>query len=448
DQRSFVSQMEFRRSCLGAAGRLMMDIMQFDWEPLGHWELDQRLDQAVEEMIEADLMSSVQAQCNTVLMQVSPQDDLMHYTQEQAQTVTIQVSEEPSSSALQEKPASISLQEEQEEHVSEIEGNPTVQYVTALLQNSNSSHSQSRLTGRARLSLSHTVFLSLTLLTKRLSYRTVSSTFRLEKGNIHRIFFSFCDRVNALQDQLIRWPAGEEAAPHLLPFSSWLGCDERLEEMGLPRVLGVLGHTRIPIRLPLSKQDGESAVPDAKRMKKEPHPDSWLNLELVCNSQGRFIHCRISRGSDRDRGSTLSERLQQNPELILPGTCLLARMGYPLTGHILTPFSPGRSPQENLYNRSVETHLGRFEQAVADLKECFQKLRYLDMGNFERAKAVVLTSCILHNVLLDMGHVTKGQVDTEVREDDEEEGRKEEAGVTLRDTVVNLLYSALEAGTD
>ncbi|KAL6476555.1 hypothetical protein MHYP_G00150540 [Metynnis hypsauchen] len=429
--------MEFRKSCFGAAGRLMMDIMQFDWEPLGHWELDQRLDQAVEEMIEADLMSSVQAQCSPVLMQVSPQEDFLPFTQEQTQTVTIQVSEEP--------PSTVFL-EEQEENICEIEGDPTVQYVTALLQNSNSSHSQSRLTGRARLSLSHTVFLSLTLLSKRLSYRTVSSTFRLEKGNIHRIFFSFCDRVNTLQDQLIRWPTGEEAAEHLLPFSSWLGWDERLEERGLPQVLGMLGHTRIPIRLPISKQDGESAVPYTKRLKKEPHPDSWLNLELVCNSQGRFIHCRVSRGSDRDRGSALSEKLQHNPELMPPGTCLLARVGYPLTGHILTPFSPGRSPQENLYNRSVEAHLGGFDQAVADLKERFQKLRYLDMGNFERAKAVVLTCCILHNVFLEMGHVTKGQVDREVRE--EEEGRKEEAGITLRDTVVNLLYSALEEGTD
>ncbi|KAG9264113.1 putative nuclease HARBI1 [Astyanax mexicanus] len=435
--------MEIRKACLGTAGRFMMDIMQFEWEPLGHWELDQRLDQAVEEMIESDLMASIQAQCSPVLMQVSPQEDFIPFTQDQAQTVTIHLSEQPVSALFQEE-GSVS---EQQEHVGEIEGNPTVQYITALLQNSSSSHSQSRMTGRARLSLPHTVFLSLTLLSKRLSYRSVSSTFHLEKGNIHRIFFSFCDRVSALQDQLIRWHTGEESLQYMLPFCSWLGWDERLEERGLPRIFGVLGHTRIPIRLPISKQDVESATPDTKRLKKEPHPDSWLNLELVCNSEGRFMHCHISRGSDRHRASSLSEKLQQNPQLMPPGSCLLARVGYPLTGHILTPFSPGRSPQENLYNRSVEAHLGRFDQAVADLKERFQKLRYLDMANFERAKAVVLTCCILHNVFLDMGHVIKGQVEREMREEEGEEGMSEEAGVALRDTVVNLLYSALESGT-
>lgn len=62
--------------------------------------------------------------------------------------------------------------------------------------------------GRARLSLSHTVLLSLTLLSERVSYRCVSRRFRLEKGNIHRIFFSFCERVNMLQERLIRWPDG------------------------------------------------------------------------------------------------------------------------------------------------------------------------------------------------------------------------------------------------
>ncbi|XP_026871531.2 uncharacterized protein LOC113580895 [Electrophorus electricus] len=418
--------MERLKCSLEAAGRLMVELVQIDWEPLSRWELDQRLDQAVEELMEADLVARVQARCGPVLLQVSR-------PHETGPAATTHVSD-PRASAVH------------RESTGDIEGNPAVQYVAALLQSSHSGRRQARMAGRARLALSHTVFLSLTLLSKRLSYRTVSSTFRLEKGNIHRIFFSFCERVNALEEQMIQWPTGPEALEHLLPFSSWLGWDERLEEKGLPRVLGVLGHTRIPIRLPISKQDSESDVPDVKRLKKEPHPDSWLNLELVCSSEGRFIHCRITRGSEKDRGRGLSEKLRLHPELMPPRTCLLAGAGYPLTAHILTPFLPGRSPQENLYNRSVEAHLARFDQAVADLKERFQKLRYLDMGNFERARAAVLTSCILHNALLDMGSVSKGQAEKE--EEEEEEGGGEEGGVKLRDAVVSLLYSSLEAGTN
>jgi len=83
-----------------------------------------------------------------------------------------------------------------------------LQYVTHFLQSSNKTYSKNRLSGRARLSLSHTVLLSLTLLSKRISYRSVSSSFHLEKGNIHRIFFSFCDQVIAQKDRLIQWPTG------------------------------------------------------------------------------------------------------------------------------------------------------------------------------------------------------------------------------------------------
>ncbi|MCI4384722.1 hypothetical protein PGIGA_G00042030 [Pangasianodon gigas] len=435
------------RWAAAAAGRLVMDAMQSDWEPLSHCELEQRLDQAVEEILEAELMSGVQGhgqgRSGCVFTQLSQQDETIPHTA--AHTVTSDTSPSAASFLRQAEgePASQNLQ-----HVSEVEENPAVQYITSLLQKLKWSYSQRRLTGRARLSLSHTVFLSLTLLSTRLSYRAVSSTFRLEKGNIHRIFFSFCHRVITLQDQIICWPTGQEASDLLLPFSSWLGWDEKLEQKGLPKVLGVLGHTRIPIRLPASKQDTESEVPHAKRLRKRPHPDSWLNLELVCDAEGRFIHCSVSRGSQRNRGGALSQRLAQQPELLPPGTCLLAGAGYPLTQHILTPFHPARNPQQNLYNRAVETHLRRLEQAVADLKERFGRLRYLDMGKWERAEAVVLTCCILHNALLHAGYVTKGQVEKDTRADEEEEGMKEEAGVKLRETVANLLYSALESGTE
>uniref|UniRef100_A0A672JY71 Uncharacterized LOC107583059 n=1 Tax=Sinocyclocheilus grahami TaxID=75366 RepID=A0A672JY71_SINGR len=405
--------MEARKWSAAAAGRVIMDAVQAEWEPLSHWELDQRLDRAVEEMIEADLVAQVQEQAASQQEDSSPAD--------QARTATSQASESRT-----------------------MEANPTVQYVTNFLQSSNTGYSKNRLSGRARLSLSHTVLLSLTLLSKRISYRSVSSSFHLEKGNIHRIFFSFCEQVITQKDRLVQWPTGQEALQHLLPFSSWLSRSEGLEERGLPRVLGVLGDTRVPIRLPAGKPDSESDAPEAKRPKIEPHPDSWLNLELVCNDKGRFIYCHISKGSEKDRGSALAERIRQNPEMVPPGTCLIAGAGYPLTEQILTPFSTCQKPQENLYNRSVGNHWGRFNQAVADLKERFQKLRYLDMGNYDRAKAVVLTACILHNVFLDMGDVTKGLVERSTPED-VDEVNEDAAGLKMRETVVNLLYSTLEA---
>ncbi|KAJ7989537.1 hypothetical protein DPEC_G00305570 [Dallia pectoralis] len=412
-----------------SAGRAVLEMIQREWEPLSQGELDQRLDQAVEDILEANLLSKVQGDAGPIYLQLSP--TLQIEPQMQNQIPLTELIRVPFSNV---------------EHESEgQQSTGAVQHITNLLQSSNTKYNQSRMAGRARLSLSHTVLLSLTLLSKRLSYRSVSTTFRLEKGNIHRIFFSFCERVNTLQDQKIAWPSEINMVENLPPLSSLLGKIGGLEEKGVPRVLGVLGHTRIPIRLPIGKQDVESMMPEVKRMKKEAHPDSWLNLELVCNHEGRLIHCRISKGSDLDRASTLRDKLKNHPEMMPPGTCLVARVGYPASAQILTPYVVGRGSRENLYNKSLEAHFDLLDQAVADLKARFQRLRYLDMGNYERAKAVVLTACILHNVFIDMGDVRKGQVEREAGAQEEEVDCDIEA-VRRREAIADILYKELESG--
>lgn len=404
---------------------------QQEWEPLSQDELEQRLDQAVEAILEGELVAAkVPAQHASFVLKLV-----------EAELVT-----EP---RVLSTTKSTSSEEEQSDALpSETVDSNAVRYLTDLLQNSNSSFSKSRLAGRARLSLSHTVLLSLTLLSKRISYRCVSTSFRLEKGNIHRIFFSFCERVNKLEEQKIKWPTEREAVENLHHLSSLLRTVGGLEEQCFPKVLGVLGHTRIPIRLPFGKHDVISTVPEVKRMKKEAHPDSWLNLELVCDCNGRFIFCRISRGSDTDRASALRDKLRQNPEMMPIGTCLVARLGYPLTPHILTPHAASHGPRENLYNKTLVVHFNILDQAVADLKARFQRLVYLDMGNYERAKAVVLTACILHNVFLDMGPAIKGCVEKEEVMVQEKEGEVEEEGGKIRNVITDLLYNELDSGSE
>lgn len=181
-------------------------------------------------------------------------------------------------------------------------------------------------------------------------------------------------------------------------------------------------------------------------MKKEAHPDSWLNLQLICDGKGRFLHCRISKGSDADRGSALRDKLMQHPELMPPGSCLLARAGYPLTAHILTPYARGHGPKEELFNKTLEEHLRVLDRAVASLRARFQRLRYLDIGNYDRARAVVLTACVLHNVFLDMGQVVQG-VENEDAVGGEGEGEEDDEGVQRRDSVSELLFKNVDSGS-
>ncbi len=82
--------MEARKWSVAAAGRVIMDAVQAEWEPLSHWELDQRLDRAVEEMIEADLVAQVQEQTASVTKQASQQGDSSPAESRSAQESAVQ----------------------------------------------------------------------------------------------------------------------------------------------------------------------------------------------------------------------------------------------------------------------------------------------------------------------------------------------------------------------
>ena len=50
------------RDFVQSAGRAVLEMVEREWEPLCQTELEQRLDQAVEDILEADLVAKVQAQ--------------------------------------------------------------------------------------------------------------------------------------------------------------------------------------------------------------------------------------------------------------------------------------------------------------------------------------------------------------------------------------------------
>ena len=50
------------RDIVQSAGRAVLEMVEREWEPLSQSELEQRLDQAVEDILEADLVAKVQAQ--------------------------------------------------------------------------------------------------------------------------------------------------------------------------------------------------------------------------------------------------------------------------------------------------------------------------------------------------------------------------------------------------
>lgn len=243
---------------------------------------------------------------------------------------------------------------------------------------------------------------------------------------------------------VIFFSPGAAAAEALVPL--WRSEKDQEQQDAVPGVLGVLGHTRISIRLAVGQHAVQSTAPEVKRIKKEAHPDSWLNLELVCDRRGQFLHCRVSKGCDVDRGGALRDKLQQHPELMVPGSVIVAPAGFLLSPHILTPYDEIHGEKEELFNRTLAEHQKVLVQAVANLRARFPRLRYLDIGNYDRARAVVLTACVLHNVLLDVGQEVHGEVEEEENASGKGDGDEDEEGAQKRDGVSELLFRTFKSG--
>lgn len=192
----------------------------------------------------------------------------------------------------------------------------------------------------------------------------------------------------------------------------------------------------------------QGAAVEAKRSRKvAPRRDSCLHLQLLCDGRGRFLHCRVSRGSDQDPGGALRDKLGQ---LTVPAGCwIVAPAGFPPGAHVLTPYRWASGEKQQLFNQTLAQHQQVLRQAVAHLKARFPRLHYLDVGNYSRARAVVLAACVLHNVLLDLGQQVPGEVEQEEEEEmagggvDGSEDEEDEEAARRRDEVSELLFRAL-----
>lgn len=80
DHQDFMDVSDLVRS----AGRAVLDMVEREWEPLSPGELEQRLDQAVEDLLEAHLVARVQAQPAPPPPPAPPMHHLVHLQVQQA----------------------------------------------------------------------------------------------------------------------------------------------------------------------------------------------------------------------------------------------------------------------------------------------------------------------------------------------------------------------------
>ncbi|XP_031358099.1 putative nuclease HARBI1 [Photinus pyralis] len=167
---------------------------------------------------------------------------------------------------------------------------------------------------------------------------------------------------------------------------------------GFPGVLGAIDCTHIKIQSP----GGEYA----ERFRNRKGYFS-VNVQAVCNAKLKIQNI-IARwpGSVHDSTIFNDSALKVDFESGLYGNgYLLGDNGYPCKRYILTPYLNPASPSQRAYNRAQIATRNPVERLFGVIKRRFPCLSIGFRCRLERALAIVVACCVLHNIAIAQGDI-------------------------------------------
>ena len=207
------------------------------------------------------------------------------------------------------------------------------------------------------------------------------------------------DVVKAINDELrheISWPTGERLQLIMNQFR---------EFSGLPGVVGAIDGTHFHIRKPNHSPE------DYFYFKSGGYT---MQCQAVVDRSRKFIDLSVGMpGSTNDARQLRRRMLYQratttnlfNPADAVEGFIpyLIGDKGYPVLPWLITPYRElggRRSVQETLFNRKLSRARSVVENAFGILKQSFRELHSATDLHVTLLPDVVVTCCILHNMLL------------------------------------------------
>ncbi|MBN3302427.1 HARB1 nuclease, partial [Amia calva] len=158
---------------------------------------------------------------------------------------------------------------------------------------------------------------------------------------------------------------------------------------GIPRVIGAIDCTHIPIRAPLGEHEGDYVN------RKSFHS---INVQMTCNHHLMVTSLEARwPGSVHDsrifRESTLGQRFEQGR---FDGL-LLGDRSYPCLRYLMTPYPDSQTREQIKYNVAHSNTRVRIEMTFGVIKARFACLQGLRV-HVERACEVVAACVVLHNI--------------------------------------------------
>ena len=256
--------------------------------------------------------------------------------------------------------------------------------------------------GRPPVKVDKQLFITLWYLGNPECIRSISDRFDVTKSSVYRVTRRVCRAiVNNLVPQFIKWPGGEGARDIMASFE---------EFNGLPRCLGAIDGTHIPIKAP------------------QNHPEQYINrknfhsmqLQTVCDNEMVFtdVYCGWP-GAVHDarvlRNSPLHQAAEFLPNDTFPGeSYLIGDCAYPLKTWLITGFKENGnlSGRQRRFNYKLSSKRMVIERCIGLLKGRFRKLRVeMDIDRVEDLPVIIVAACCLHNICLFTGEDIEDFID-------------------------------------
>lgn len=135
-----------------------------------------------------------------------------------------------------------------------------------------------------------------------------------------------------------------------------------------------------------------------------------VTLQGICDPSLKFIDVYAGFPSSAHdsrvlRNSNIFHEIHNNPRKFFPNDeFIVADKAYPLRSWLMTPYiDRGHlTPQKIEFNTIAALYRQCIERTFALFKGRFRRMKYLHMSRLDLIPALILSSCVLHNLCLEL----------------------------------------------
>lgn len=215
----------------------------------------------------------------------------------------------------------------------------------------------------------------------------IGDSFGITKATVSRIVHKVSDAIARLRNVFIKMPRSLRERRET--------CADFYNVARFPNVIGVIDGSHIRLQSP--------GGPTAETFRNRKGYFS-LNIQVVCNAQLKIMDV-VARwpGSSHDShifdNSLLRARFENNE---FEEKYLLGDSGYPCRRYLLTPLNNPETEAERRYNSAHIKTRNTIERTFGVLKRRFPCLSLGLRVSVDKAAAIIIATCVLHNICINM----------------------------------------------